>query len=142
MVPEDRSYQTQYFINIFPSPLALTLHICFYLYFQESSWNALRIVIAVKSATFSATESAPETSLETTYFMLFLKNFTKNLKKKLVIKFVLMEQINFTNIFFSAFYIFCHWGKLSSHAWPERNCVYEPPPLFFFPETLLIICIC
>ena len=36
MVPEDRSYQTQYFAKIFPSPLVLTLQIHFYLHFQES----------------------------------------------------------------------------------------------------------
>ena len=29
-------------------------------------------------------------------------------------------------------YIFCYWEKLPSHAWLERNCVYEAPPLFFF----------
>ena len=33
MVPEDRSYQTQYFAKIFPSSLALMLQIHFYLYF-------------------------------------------------------------------------------------------------------------
>ena len=33
MVPEDRSYQFQYFAKIFPSPLALMLQIRFYLYF-------------------------------------------------------------------------------------------------------------
>ena len=33
MVPEDRSYQFQYFAKIFPSPLALMLQIHFYLYF-------------------------------------------------------------------------------------------------------------
>ena len=37
MVPEDRSYQTQYFANIFPSSFALTLQIHFYLHFQESA---------------------------------------------------------------------------------------------------------
>ena len=37
MVPEDRSYQTQYFAKILLSPLALTLEIHFYLHFQESS---------------------------------------------------------------------------------------------------------
>ena len=37
MVPEDRSYQTQSFAKIFPSPLALMLQIHFYLHFQESS---------------------------------------------------------------------------------------------------------
>ena len=41
MVPEDRSYQTQYFAKIFPSPLASTLHIHFYLHLKESSENAL-----------------------------------------------------------------------------------------------------
>ena len=33
IVPEDRSYQTQYFAKTFPSPLALMLQIHFYLYF-------------------------------------------------------------------------------------------------------------
>ena len=37
VVPEDRSYQTQYFAKILLSPLALTLQILFYLHFQESS---------------------------------------------------------------------------------------------------------
>ena len=32
---------------------------------------------------------------------------------------------------FFACYIFCYWGKLPSHEWPEKNCVYEAPPLFF-----------
>ena len=85
MVPEDRSYQTQYFAKIFPSPLASTLHIHFYLHLKESSENALWI--ALKSATFNALESVPETALEATYFMLFLKNLTKNLEKKLMIVF-------------------------------------------------------
>ena len=91
MAPEDRSYQIQYFSKIFPSPLASTLHIYFYLHLKELSENAFWIVIALKNATFSAPESAPETALETTYFMQFLKNLTKNLKKKLMIVFVLIE---------------------------------------------------
>ena len=37
IVPEDRSYQRKYFAKIFPSPLALTLQIQFYLHFQESA---------------------------------------------------------------------------------------------------------
>ena len=41
MVSEDRSYQTQYFAKISPSPLALTLQMNFYLHFQESAENAL-----------------------------------------------------------------------------------------------------
>ena len=91
MVLVDRSYQTQYFAKIFPSPLVSTLHIHFYLHFKESSENALLITIALKSATFSASESAPKTALETTYFILFLKNLTKNLEKKLMIVFLLIE---------------------------------------------------
>ena len=87
MVPEDRSYQKQYFAKIFPSLLASTLHIHFYFHLKESSENALWIAIALKSATFSA----PETALETTYFMLFLKNLTKNLEKKLMIVFFLID---------------------------------------------------
>ena len=81
MVLEDRSYQTQYFANIFPSPLTSTLHIHFYLHIKESSENALWIAIALKSTTFSAPERAPETSLETMYFMLLLKNLRKSCKK-------------------------------------------------------------
>ena len=91
MVLVDRSYQTQYFAKIFPSPLVSTLHIHFYLHFKESSENALLITIVLKSATFSASESAPKTALETTYFILFLKNLTKNLEKKLMIVFLLIE---------------------------------------------------
>ena len=91
MVPEDRSYQTQYFAKIFPSLLALTLDIHFYFHLKESSENALSIAITLKSATLSAPESAPKTTLETAHFMLFLKNLTKNLEKKLMIVFVLME---------------------------------------------------
>ena len=87
MVPEDRSYQTEYFAKIFPSPLASVLHIHFYFHLNESSKIALWIDIALKSATFSA----PETALETKYFMIFLKNVTKNLEKKLMIMFVLIE---------------------------------------------------
>ena len=37
MVPEGRSYQKQYFLKIFPSTLTLTLHIHFFLHFQDSS---------------------------------------------------------------------------------------------------------
>ena len=87
MGPEVRTYQTQYFTKIFPYPLALMLHIHFYLHLQGSSENTPWIAIALKSATFSA----PETALESTYFMLFLKNLTKNCEKKLVIMFVSME---------------------------------------------------
>ena len=96
-----------------------------------------------KSATFSAPESAPETVLETTYFMLFLKNLTKNLEKKLMmIVFVLIEWISFTHTFFPACYFSRYWGKFPSHAWLEKNCVYEAALLFVFPETLQIVCIC
>ena len=90
IVLEDISYQTQFFAKIFPRPLALTLHIHFYLHLKESSENVLWIAIALKTATFSAPESAPETAFET-YFMLFLKNLTKPSEKKLVIMFILME---------------------------------------------------
>ena len=38
---EDRSYQTQYVSEIFPSPLASTLHIHVYLHLKESSGNVL-----------------------------------------------------------------------------------------------------
>ena len=58
MVSEDRSYQKQYFAKISPSLLALTLHIHFYLHFQESAYDALWIVIVLKSAPKSAPETA------------------------------------------------------------------------------------
>ena len=74
MVPEDRSYQTQYFAKIFPSPLASTLHIHFDLHLKKSSETELWVVIAVKYSIISA----PETDLETKYFTLFLKKLTKN----------------------------------------------------------------
>ena len=90
MVPEDRSYQTQYFAKIFPSLLASTFHINFYVYLKSSE-NALWIAIALKSATFNTSEIAPESALEATYFMLFLKNLTKHLEKKLMIVFALIE---------------------------------------------------
>ena len=86
-VLEDQYYQRQYFVNIFPSTLALTLQIHFYSSLSGIILICALKVIALKSATFSA----PETNLETLHFMLFLKNLTKNLEKKLVIKFVLME---------------------------------------------------
>ena len=61
------------------------------------------------------------------YFMLFLKNLAKNLDKKLAIKFVLKEQINFTNI---DFFFMPHLLLLGKTHWP----------LFFFPEKRQIIC--
>ena len=91
MVLEDQYYQRQYFVKIFPSPLALMLQIHFY---PSPSWIILDCpskVMVLKSATFSAPESAHETNLETTYFMLFLKNLTKNLEKKVVVNFVWVE---------------------------------------------------
>ena len=91
MVPEDRSYQKQYFAKAFRSLLASTLHIHFYFHLKESSENALWIAMALKSGTFSAPESAPETAIETTYIMLFLKKVTKNLMKNLMIVFILTE---------------------------------------------------
>ena len=39
MVPEDRSYQKQYFAKIFSNPLALMLEIHFYLYFLGISFE-------------------------------------------------------------------------------------------------------
>ena len=60
MIPEDRSYQTQHFAEIFPSPLASTLHIHFYPHLKESSENTLWIDIGLKSTTFSAPKNATE----------------------------------------------------------------------------------
>ena len=91
IVLEYQYYQRQYFAEIVPSPLALTLQIHFYPSLSGIILDCALKVIALKSATFSAPEIAPETNLKTTYFMLFLRNLTKNLEEKLVIKFVLME---------------------------------------------------
>ena len=77
MVPEDRSYQAQYFAKILSSPLASMPHISFYHHLKESSENVLWIVITLKSSTFSALKSATTSDFETTYFMLSLKNLTK-----------------------------------------------------------------
>ena len=132
MVPEDRSYQTQYFAKIFP-PQYFVKSSSFYIHFQESAQNALLIVIAVKSAAFSAPKSASETTLETMYFMLFLKNVTNNLEKKLVIKFVLMKQISFTYIsFFCILYSFVIGeNSQAMHGW--RKIVCMNPQRYFFP---------
>lgn len=40
MVPENRSYQIQYFAKTFSRPLALTLHIHFHLHLKEASRNS------------------------------------------------------------------------------------------------------
>ena len=69
--PEDRLYQTQYFAEIFPSPLALTLQIHFYLHLQELAYNAFWIVITVKSTAFSARESAPETTFHSRNYVCY-----------------------------------------------------------------------
>ena len=77
MISEDRSYQTKYPTKIFPSPLALMLHIHFSFNFQESCYNPFWIATALKSETFTAPETAAKTALETIYFMLFLKILIK-----------------------------------------------------------------
>ena len=100
IIPEEGSYQAQCFSKIFPSPLALMLQIHFYLYFLWISLECALNSHSCQKCKFSTPENAPETTLETTFFALFLQNLTKHLEKKLVIKFVLMEYINFTNIFF------------------------------------------
>ena len=134
MVREDRSYQTQYFANIFPSPLTSTLHIHFYLHIKESSENALWIAIALKSTTFSAPERAPETSLETMYFMLLLKNLRKSCKKAdCSICFDRIDQ--FYTFFFLLAISSVIGGKIHSHAWLEKYCVYEAALLFFSQNT-------
>ena len=140
MVLEVQYYQRQYFAKVFPSPLAFTLHIHFYSSLSGIILDCTLKVIALKSATFSAPESASENYLQTTYFMLFLKNLTKNLEKKLVIKFVFYRIDRYYKyLFFLYTTSFVIW---ENHAWLEKNCVYEPPPLFFFSEKLQIICIC
>ena len=125
LIPRDRPNQRQCFSKIFPSSLALTLQIHFYLHFSRI---ILECPLALNSATFSAPKSAPKTTLKTTSFMLFLKNVAKNLEKKLVIKWNRSILLIFI---FSASYIFRCWGKLPGHAWLEKNCVYEARLLFF-----------
>ena len=144
MVPEDRSYQKQYFAKIFPGLLASTLHIHFYFHLKESTENALWIAIALKSPTFSAPKSAPKTALKTKYFLIFLKNLAKNLGKKADDR-VCFDRIDqfYTHFLFPACYFFCYWEKFPSHAWLAKNCAYEAALLFFFfTETLQIVYVC
>ena len=75
MVLEDKSYQ--YFVKIFSSSSSLILDIHFYLHFQESSENALWIVIALRIGTFSAPDNAPETALEICILCYFSKTWLK-----------------------------------------------------------------
>ena len=96
------------------------------------------MILALKSATFSTYKDAPKIALETTYFMLFYKNLSKNSEKKLVFMFILMEHLNFTYIFLLHITFFCYWKKLSHHAWPEINCVYETLPLIFSTEYFIL----
>ena len=105
----------------------------FYLHLKESSENVFWIVIAPKSATFSSPESTFETAFETTCLMLFLKNFTKNLSCWSCL-FWWNKSILQIFTFYSC-YIFYYWGKLPSHAWLEKICIYEAPPLLFFPRN-------
>ena len=103
MVPENRSYQTQYFAKIFPSPLALML----LSNVQPLVHPKLRILCYFSKTWLNIWRKSCWSSLfwwNRSVLQIFL---------------------------FSAYYIFRYWGKLPSHAWLEKNCVYEVPPLFF-----------
>ena len=139
MVPEEKSYQKQYFVKIFLSLLASKMHIHFYFHLKESSENAHWIAIALKSATFRAPESAPETALETTYFMLLLKNLTKNLETKLMIVFVLIEYISFTHLFFFLLATSFVIGRNSPAMHDCRKTVFMKQHLYFFPKHFKLI---
>ena len=125
-IREDRSYQTQYFAKIFSSPLALMLHIHFYLHLQESSENTLWIVIPLKNETFSA----PQAAHETTYFTQFFKLLTKNLEKKMMME--------FHKHLFLLHAIIKEYSP-AMHGW--RKIVFMKPNVFS-PETFTIICFC
>ena len=133
MVPECRSYQTQYFAKIFPSPLASSKHIHFYLHLNESSENALWIDITLKSATFSATESAPKLLSKLSILCYFSKTWPKIGEKA-------DDRVCFNKIDqFDTYFFFL---LATSFAWLKKNCVYEAALLFFFPETFQIVFIC
>ena len=71
------------------------------------------------------------------YFMLFFK--------KLLIIFVGIEYIDFTNISLFCMLHLLLFGENPQPCITEKivkNCVYEALLLFFFTETLQIICIC
>lgn len=89
VVPEYRSYQTQYFSKIFPSPLNSTLLIHFYLHLNYSALNS-HIYQNCNSLCI-------QSALKTAYCMLFLKTFAENLEKKLVIilVFILKKSLNY-----------------------------------------------
>ena len=42
---------------------------------------------------------------------------------------------------FSVCYIFCYRGKLPSHSYLEKSCVYESPHLFLSQRTLDYLCL-
>ena len=137
IVLEDISYQTQFFAKIFPRPLALMLHIHFYLHLKESSENVLWIAIALKTATFSAPESAPETAFET-YFMLFLENLTKTFGEKAgdYVYFDGIDQFYKYFFFLHATSIVIGENSPAMHCW--RKIVFMKLHLYFFPQNTFV----
>ena len=129
-VLEDQYYQRQYFVNIFPSTLALTLQIHFYSSLSGIILVCALKVIALKSATFSA----PETNLET-LLCYFSKTWLKTWRKSWWSSLFWWNRSIFQIFIFPAYYIFCYRGKLSSHTWLEKNCVYEARLYFFLWKT-------
>ena len=136
MVPEYRSYQIQYSAKIFPSPLASTLRIHFYLHLKESSDKMLWIAIAVKSATFLMPPKVhPKLLPKLRILFSFSTTWLKIWRKSWWLCLFWWNR--------SILHIFCfYWmvqllllGKFRSHAWLEKNCVYEASPLFFPRKT-------
>ena len=141
MVPEEKSYQKQYFAKIFLSLLASTLHIHFYFHLKESSENVLWIVIALKSATFSAPESAPETTLKTMYFILFHKNLTKIWRKSWWSSLFWWNRLILQTFLFSASYILEKTlGKTPQSCMAgEKLCLYSPNIIFSLKHFRLFV---
>ena len=97
--------------------------------------------MAFKKATFIAPKSAPKTTRKTNYFMLVLKNLTKNSEKKADDQICFDEIDQFYNYFFlHALSYFIGENSPAMHGW--RKFVFMKPLLYFFPQTLQIICIC
>ena len=135
MVPVDKSYQTQYFPKIFPSPLASTLHIHFYFHLKESSENALWIVIALKSATFNAPKSALETAFEIRIYAIlcyFSKNWLKIWRKSWwCVCFERIDQFYTYFVFLRATSFVIGGNSQAMRGWRKILFIRQ----HFFPET-------
>ena len=127
MILEDWPYQTRYFAKIFLSLLALTLQIHFPFIFT----NNLRMRFEQSYLSQVQPLVHPKVHSKLHILWYFWKTWL-NIWRKSWWSSLLWCNRSILQIFiFSASYIFCYWGQLPSHAWLERNGVYEAPPVFF-----------